>query len=281
MALLTSTGGKAAYPDTSWMKAKDALPTALILDERIATAGPEIVGDAPTLRIPIITADPEAEFYAEGEQIAESDAGFSEVVVSTRKIGMLNSLSNEAFSVPTGPSMLSDAIVAGMIGRADQALLLDPGTNGSPTGLSRISGATTTTAADIDTKGLQPILESIAAVTDLGANPTSLIMRHSAWARLQGLTATDGRPLIQPDVQNVTAPALFGVPVILSKFTPADTIIVNDASNIIASTSELAVARSDDALFAKDAVMLRATMRVGFGIVAPAKLGIIGLKPKA
>jgi HK97 family phage major capsid protein len=263
------------------MKAKDALPTALILDERIATAGPEIVGDAPSLRVPIITADPEAEFYAEGEQIAESDAGFSEVVVNTRKIGMLNSLSNEAFNVPTGPSMLSDAIVSGMVGRADQALLMDPGTNGNPTGLSQITGATTTASADIDTQGLQPILESIAQVTDLGANPTALIMRHSTWARLQGLTATDGRPLIQPDVQGVTAPALFGVPVVLNKFTPADTIIVNDASNLIASTSELAVARSDDALFALDSVMLRATMRVGFGVVTPAKLGIVQLKTKA
>jgi HK97 family phage major capsid protein len=121
----------------------------------------------------------------------------------------------------------------------------------------------------------------IAQLTDLGANVTSLLMRYSTWARLQGLVATDGRPVITPDVAQTAAPVLFGVPVILNAHVPANTIVVSDNSNIVASASEVGVATSTDALFSKDMSMLRATSRIGFGLVQPNRNGIITLKPKA
>jgi HK97 family phage major capsid protein len=201
--------------------------------------------------------------------------------VQTRKLALLTSVSNEALTGGNGSDLLGEGVTRAMTNGADQIFLSNPGDNGEPVGLALIPGQTTIANADVETDGLSPILDAIAQVTDLGANVSSLLMRYSVWARLQALTAADGRPIITPDVAQAANPLLFGKPVTLSPFVPADCILVNDSANLVASASEVGVATSTDALFEKDMTMMRATMRLGFGLVKPERNGVIKLKPKA
>lgn len=281
MPITTASGGEANFPNTVYIKPTEAIEQALILNPAIATQGPLIQGDAPSLRIPVIVADPTASITAEAQQITESQAALSEVVVQTRKLALLTSVSNEALTGGNGSDLLGEGVAHAMTNGADQIFLSNPGDSGEPVGLALIPGQTTITGADVEKSGLSPILDAIAQVTDLGANVTSLLMRYSTWARLQGLVATDGRPVITPDVAQAANPMLFGKPVTLSPFVPAGMILVNDSTNLVASASEVGVATSADALFSKDMTMMRAVMRLGFGLVKPERNAVIQLKPKA
>lgn len=104
-------------------------------------------------------------------------------------------------------------------------------------------------------------------------------MRYSTWARLMGLTAADGRPFIEPDVTTSAAPVLFNVPVIFNSQAPADTILTLSAKDIIVSASMIEAATSTDALFSKDSSLMRLTMRLGYGVIHPNRLGRVVLPP--
>lgn len=275
MTFKTELGTQAIYPNTSWLDAKDAVPEALILDTRVATQGPEIVGDFPTLHVPIALADPTAVITKEAEVIAESEAAFSELVINTSKISLLTSMSNESLTSSDGADLLSQGASRSMANKADAVFLNGDGANGTPKGISLYDDLTKVNSTDITADGLYPILDAIAAVTDNGGTPTSLLMRYSTWAKLLKLKGSDNRPLISPDVQTMAAPVLFGLPIILNRQVPADAVMVIDAANVIASVSQVSVATSDGALFAQDATALRMTQRIGFGLKFPNQCGLV------
>ena len=107
------------------------------------------------------------------------------------------------------------------------------------------------------------------------------MLNYATWVNLLTLTAKDGRPLVSPDVANAAQPILFGLPVVLSSAMPADTALVVDSSEIIASYSDVTTSVSADALFAYDSVQLRLTARLGFGVIRPNRLAKVTFTPNA
>lgn len=69
--------------------------------------------------------------------------------------------------------------------------------------------------------------------------------------------------------------SLYGLPVVVNANMPAKTVLIADKSAVVSATGNLLVARSDDAAFDRDAVMVRMTMRQGHAVAYPKRLQVI------
>ena len=267
--VLNTTANKAAYPDSIITLAETA-PDALVLNSLVATKGPVISGDAPSARLAFVSEDVAANIVKEGQQIAEGDPALSELIVRTSKIAVLSNMSNESYESAVASSLVTESARRAVTKKADAVLLANAVTEGQPTGLANLEGIVTIAGGKY--ADLNPILEAIGSVAANGATPTALVMNYATWTQLLKLTAKDGRSLISPDVANAAQPVLFGVPVVLNAAAPADSVLVLDAAEIVASYSAVTNAVSTDALFAYDSVQIRLTMRLGFGVIRPNRI---------
>ncbi len=267
--VLNTTANKAAYPDSIITLAETA-PDALVLNNLIATKGPVISGDAPSARLAFVSEDVAANIVKEGAQIAEGDPALSELIVQTSKIAVLSNMSNESYESAVASSLVTESARRAVTKKADAVLLANAVTEGQPTGLANIEGIVTIAGGKY--ADLNPILEAVGTVAANGATPTAIVMNYATWVQLLKLTAKDGRSLISPDVANAAQPVLFGVPVILNAAAPADSVLILDAAEIVASFSDVSTAVSADALFAYDSIQIRLTMRLGFGVIRPNRI---------
>lgn len=267
--VLNTTANKAAYPDSIITLAETA-PDALVLNSLVATKGPVISGDAPSARLAFVSEDVAANIVKEGQQIAEGDPALSELIVRTSKIAVLSNMSNESYESAVASSLVTESARRAVTKKADAVLLANAVTEGQPTGLANLEGIVTIAGGKY--ADLNPILEAIGSVAANGATPTALVMNYATWTQLLKLTAKDGRSLISPDVANAAQPVLFGVPVVLNAAAPADSVLVLDAAEIVASYSDVTTAVSTDALFTYDSVQIRLTMRLGFGVIRPNRI---------
>ena len=273
-----TTTNKAAYPDTILSMA-DTAPDALVLNGDIVTRGPVINGDAPSARLAFISEDPSANVVKEGQLIGEGDPVLDELVVRTSKVAILSNMSNESYASATAGNLVATSARRAVTKKLDSILLANAVTEGQPTGLLNIAGINTIEGGKYS--DLNPILKAIGTCAANNANPTAIVLNYATWVNLLTLTAKDGRPLVSPDVANAAQPILFGLPVVLSSAMPADTALVVDSSEIIASYSDVTTSVSADALFAYDSVQLRLTARLGFGIIRPNRLAKVTFTPNA
>lgn len=221
-------------------------------------------------RLAFVSEDVAANIVKEGQQIAEGDPALSELIVRTSKIAVLSNMSNESYESAVASSLVTESARRAVTKKADAVLLANAVTEGQPTGLANLEGIVTIAGGKY--ADLNPILEAIGSVAANGATPTALVMNYATWTQLLKLTAKDGRSLISPDVANAAQPVLFGVPVVLNAAAPADSVLVLDAAEIVASYSDVTTAVSTDALFAYDSVQIRLTMRLGFGVIRPNRI---------
>ena len=66
---------------------------------------------------------------------------------------------------------------------------------------------------------------------------------------------------------------LLGLPVLKSRFIPAFHGLVVDRTAVVSVVGPVSIATSEHAQFARDAIALRATWRIGWGVVRPDRLG--------
>ncbi len=278
-SIFTTTRTTGAFPDAQFIKPAEALPEAICFNEAVATQSVIISGDAPRVNIPYVDTDPTANVVAEGAEIAQSETTLNQITIATHKIAIIIPFSNESLRYSDAAALVEDGATRAMTNKADNLFLsaaVDT-TAGTPAGIANLDGLTTETPTKLN--DLSPVLNVLAKTTDNGANPTGIVMRYSTWARLMGLTAADGRPFIEPDVTTSAAPVLFNVPVIFNSQAPADTILTLSAKDIIVSASMIEAATSTDALFSKDSSLMRLTMRLGYGVIHPNRLGRVVLPP--
>src|SRR6478672_680441 len=97
------------------------------------------------LRVPRVTADPQAAWTAEGAEIAVTDPTVDEVDIVPKKLAGLTVITNElaADSSPAALQVVGDGLVRDLARKTDQAFFANTTTNG-PAGLLSI----TPTAAD-------------------------------------------------------------------------------------------------------------------------------------
>lgn len=270
MAMTITGANKGAFPDVQHFRPDDIIPEALVMSTSII--GTTVQGDAPSVRVPFVAEDPEAGFVPEGENIDEVEPKLSELVVNTNKIAVIHAVSREAYTHTGVEDMLTNSLRRAVVRKADAAYLTNPST---PTGLVNIPGVV---AGDNITDNLDPLIDTIAAIEDNGGVPTHILASPAAWAYIQKIKSGTG--LNTPIVGNVTdatEPKLAGLPVLVNSHVPANQLLVIDRTQIISAVGPLDVAVSDQAAFVRDGIVIRVTMRFGFGALHPNRLAVIAV----
>ena len=281
MAVFKTTTTKGAFPDSQFIAAREAIPEAIALNPLVATQSVVISGDAPRVNVPYVSVDPTANVVAEGAEITTSSPALNQVSFGTHKIALLVPFSNESLRYDDAVNLITDSATKALVAQADHLFLAaDADTNGIlPTGIAKIPAATDSAAgvtevtAASKAKTLDAVLDVLAQTTDKGATPTAIVMRFSTWATLMAITATDGRPLIEPDVTASASPMLFNTPVLFNSQVPESMILTMSAPDVIVSVSDIAADTDSSAMFTSDSSLMRMTMRIGFGVVKPERLG--------
>lgn len=271
MATITTSGIESAYGATAF-PSTDAIPDALVHSQSRVSA--VIEGDSPALHVPYIATQSTAQIVKEGDAIPEGGAAASEMIVYTRKVASIETITNEAKSSEQMTQMLTASLNTAVMDKANAVFLQNPkpgDSETSPTGLFNLEKVNAGTL----TGSLDAIVEGIAAVSSKGGTPTSIIMNHGTWAKLLLLKYTDGRPMIAPSVADSPTPMLYGLPVVLTKAAPDSKLLINDANEVISAVGSVNLNGSEDAEFSKDKYMLRGTFRLGWGVIHPDRLAVI------
>lgn len=250
----------------------DMLGEALIVTA--ATRAGEVEGDAPTVLVPYVSSDPDAGFVAEGEQIALQDVGASQIVIGTDKVAVVTRVSRELTNQPGASERIAQSLRRSLTVKADTAFL----TNATdPTGLLSMAGVAT--AGDLGgatDPNLFAAYDAVAAIEADGGQATQLLVNPTDWATLSKLPEADGsnRSLLA-DVHDAARRSLAGVPVIVHAAVTQGTALMLDRSEVVAAYGQMELARSEDAFFQHDAVGIRATWRIGWNVVRPARLQLL------
>lgn len=271
MATITTSGIESAYGATAF-PSTDAIPDALVHSQSRVSA--VIEGDSPALHVPYIATQSTAQIVNEGDAIPEGGAAASEMLIYTRKVASIETITNEAKSSEQMTQMLTASLNTAIMDKANAVFMQNPKPSKgetSPTGLFNLDNVNAGTL----TGSLDAIVEGIAAISSKGGTPTSIIMNHGTWAKLLLLKYTDGRPMIAPSVADSPTPMLYGLPVVLTKAAPDSKLLINDANEVISAVGSVNLNGSDDAEFSKDKYMLRGTFRLGWGVIHPDRLTVI------
>lgn len=271
MSTITTSGIESAYGATAF-PSTDAIPDALVHSQSRVSA--VIEGDSPALHVPYIATQSTAQIVKEGDAIPEGGASASEMIVYTRKVASIETITNEAKSSEQMTQMLTASLNTAIMDKANAVFLQNPkpdGSETSPTGLFNLDNVNAGTL----TGSLDAIVEGIAAISSKGGTPTSIIMNHGTWAKLLLLKYTDGRPMIAPSVADSPTPMLYGLPVVLTKAAPDSKLLINDANEVISAVGSVNLNGSEDAEFSKDKYMLRGTFRLGWGVIHHDRLAVI------
>lgn len=270
MAMTITSANKGAFPDVQRFEPDTVIPEALVLST--STVGAVIEGDAPSVRVPFVVEDPEAGFVPEGEDINEVEPKLSELVVNTDKIAVIHAVSREAYTYNGIGAMLTDSLKRAVVNKADAAYLTNPS---APTGLVNIPGVI---AGDNITDNLDPLIDAIAAIENNNGMPTHILASPAAWAYIQKIKMGAGfnTPIVG-NVTDATEPRLAGLPVVVNSHVPANQLLVIDRTQIISAVGPVDAAVSDQAAFIRDGVVIRVTMRFGFGVLHPNRLAMLAV----
>lgn len=265
----TSAQNQGAFPNTSVIAAEDAIPNALVF--QLTTPSAQAKGDAQTVRVAYVADDPEADYAAEGAELSRKDPKLSELIVPTKKVGLISVASNEVYNNDGVPNMLGNSLARALAAKADAAFLAEPkpdAGNLGMTGLANLDGITTGTING----SLDAIIDAIGTIGTNGGTPNAIVMGFDSWSYLLKLKDANKKPVISPDVANSPEPQLFGIPIIVNSHAAKDTVLVLDTSQIISAIGDVSLSTTDQRYFESDSIGLRATFRFGFGVLRPNRL---------
>lgn len=266
MALTTLTSPEAWRPNVvSTFDANDMLASALIVQS--ATLAGRVEGDAPVVLVPYVAVDPEAGFVTEGEQIPLDDVGAARIEVSTDKVAVITRVSQEMIAQPGAPQRLALSLRRSVTAKADQAFLNN---TGGPIGLFQLADVATAGTLGSD---LFAAYDAVAAIEADGGQASHALVNPTDWGALAKLPTAEGsNQSLLADVHDAAARSLAGVPVIVHAAVPRGQALVLDRTEVVAAYGWLELARSEHAFFTMDSVAIRATWRIGWNIVRPARL---------
>ncbi|OAV63126.1 phage major capsid protein [Enteractinococcus helveticum] len=243
----------------------DLLKTALII--QCATLAGSVEGDAPSVLVPYVSADPDAGFVAEGAKITFGGGTLSQVAISTNKVASIDAVSRELVAQKGAAERIARSMQRAVTSKADMAFLNNAS---APTGLFQVAGIATAGALDTN---IFAVYDAIAEIEGDGGQATHFLIHPTDWAVLSKMPeATGSNRSLVADVHNAATRTLAGVPVIVHSAVPEGTAMMLDSSEVVAAYGTLDLARSDDVYFESDAVGIRATWRLGWNIVRPARL---------
>ncbi|MCX2929267.1 phage major capsid protein [Mycobacterium sp. CVI_P3] len=266
MTLTTSTADFGWRPDSVFFPPADVVPQALIL--QVATQGGVIDGDQPSLHVPFVNDTEDAGYVAEAAEIPESNPGLDEVLIVTKKISRLVSLSNEQYRKQMTAEQVSQSVARDLVQKADASFI---GDLSNPVGLINTIG---TLGGYNIASNLDDLVEAVAAIEDNGGTPGAIIVSPNTWASVQKLklgATFDNAYTLGVGVE-VAQPRLLSLPVFKSRFIPDWTGLVVDPGAVVAAVGPVQVAVSEHSMFASDSVQLRATWRIGWACPRPDRI---------
>lgn len=266
MTMTTTTAGEAWAPNVvASFDPDDKLGEALIV--QAATRVGEVEGDEPSLLVPYVSADPEADLVAEATAIDLKDVTTAQLAISTYKVAVVTRMSHELTRQPRAAERIANSLRRSVTRKADDVFLNNVT---DPTGLLSIAGVPT--AGDLGTD-LWAAYDAVAAIEADGGEATHLLINPLDWAALAKIPqGTGSNASLLTDVHNAAERRLAGVSVIVHNAVTQGTALMLDRSEVVAALGPLRLARSEDAFFTMDAVGIRATWRIGWGVVRPARL---------
>lgn len=279
MATQVTNNLKSLYPDQVFAY-NEAVPDALIANPLVATVAGEIEGDAPRVRVPYIKTDPTSGFVKEGADITDGGGELDEVLISTGKIATVVKQSNESASFETASQLIAAGVSRSIVTSADNAFLNnakneDTDAQNGPVGILNTEGipATQTTGERI----VDAVADAKAAIGGNGGIPTAIVANYAVEAILRKLKTTDGRGLLIDPVEAGEL-SIHGLPVIVNRAMPDNTLLVVSAGEIVAAVGTVNLAVSTDALFTSDSLIRRATWRIGAKVIHPNRLAKLTIK---
>jgi HK97 family phage major capsid protein len=230
--------------------------------------------ESASFRIPKVTEDVPAGWYAEAAEINETSPATDEIDVVPRKLAALTVISNELAtdSSPAAQQVVGDSIARSLARNLDVAYF-GAAAGEAPDGLEDLEGVNDINAGSAF-EDLDPFAEAIAAADAEGRTLTGFVAHPDDSLTLAQLKAEDGsnRPLLGDPIDG-TRRQILGVPLYVSPAVTAGTVWG------IPRTVAMVVRRSDVQLvvdrsryFERDSIGVRATMRVAFGFPHEAAL---------
>lgn len=227
---------------------------------------------AHELRIPVLKADPVAEWVAEGEKITETAPALDEVNVYFAKVAGLTTITQEMAndSNPAAMDITGNGLARDLARKIDAAFfgnLPAP----APAGLGSITPSTVTGALD----SLDVFADALAESGSNGAQVSAFVVNPADALSIRKLKSADGAlsPLLGPDASAAGATTIFGVPVIESVDVDQGTGWALDKNYVYTAQRQgITLAISDQYYFDSDRIAIRATARVGFAMPQPHRL---------
>lgn len=256
----------------STFKFEDVLPDNLYLS--LTTFGGKIEGDRPSLRVPYVSDADDAGFIAEGDEITETTPGLHEVLIQTRKVAQIVTLSNEQASQVDTPRVVADSMKRNVTSKLNRALLTQAAP--TPPAIAPSAGLVNTAGileGDDVVDDLDPLVDLISELESNYAAPKFLVIDPLSRAALYKMKAGDAsnEGLLSP-VTAEPVSAILGLQVIVSPFLPANTGLIVDPGAIVSAYSDVSVAQSTEAKFTSDSTVYRVTARVGHAVVKADRL---------
>jgi len=235
-----------------------ALPDSFV--NLMTTLAGDVEGDARKVRVPFVGADPDAAVVAEGAAIDETNGTLSEVEITTRKVAVLSTISNEQWTAPGVSARIPASLQRAVTAKANAEFVA------AINALTFTAGGTVAGATDLDV-----FSDALADIEGAGGDASHILMPSSAWKALAALKTGTGSNLPILGTGDLSAEkvrrSIMGVPVYLHN--AATSVYVVSKSDLVSASSPLRVDRSSDYAFNRDAQALRAVLRFG---IAPAHL---------
>ena len=215
----------------------------------------------------MITADPSAGWFAEGEEITPSDATVDEVIVVPSKVAGLSIISRELAedSTPEAAQVVGDGLARDLARKIDAAFFANTTANG-PDGLLSLTPQTVDTGGTI--ANTDPFAEALSLAENEGAVITAFVANPADVLTLAKVKKATGsnEPLLTADPTAPTRRMVLGVPLVSSTAVAVGDIWGIPGGRVFGVLREDALLSVDySAYFSSDRVGVRATLRVGFG----------------
>ncbi|MFQ1000473.1 phage major capsid protein [Modestobacter sp. SSW1-42] len=245
-----------------------------------AQLGTIVNTESSTFRMPLVTADPQAEWVSEGDEIAPSDMQFDEEEIAPKKVAGLTFITREAAedTSPEAAAAVGAGLARDIARKVDRAFFSTVANPKAPRGI----GLLPVNATPEDVQGLevaawdsldvfaeaQSKAEGVgAAITNFVANPADAL----ALTTLK--VATGSQQTLLGGARSIN-----GVPLLVDEEVPAGTIWGIPADRVFIVIREDATVETDRSVaFTSDRIAVKAIMRVGFGFNHAAALVKVSL----
>ncbi|WP_280472749.1 phage major capsid protein [Nocardia cyriacigeorgica] len=272
MATTTSNAGAAWAPDLHYYKASEVIGDSIAL--RTSTQAGVVEGDAPYVRV-AWAGDGSASYVLEGAEIPQSEAPLNEVEFLTRKAAVLFNVSRELFDQPNAATSIANSASNGLIKDLDEAYLAGPAP--TPPATAPVAGLLNQdgiVAGGEVSGSLDELVDLIAQLEVNGAKPSHVVVDPLGYAALLKLRKATGsnEGLLGAGVDTPEL-RILSLPVLKSTAITAYSGLVLSAADIVSAVGTVSVATSDQAFFTADSIAVRATVRFGWALPIPNRLG--------